>query len=176
MPPRNARTRKPTPVAPARTRAAYLQLSDRDRDIHERAIEGLHLVRHEGLSVTAAAKRTGMTPATFAKRTGAIYADARGRLRARRSDRLYTQMRFLAPDGPFLIGVSSSRQRSQVGAYWSAVERFRETGKTDRLRPLRGVTIRADGRSYRFVTEPKTLKRIARAGRLGFLELYSTAA
>ena len=75
------------------------------------------------------------------------------------------------------IGVRDSRQASLLGKYWTAVDRYLNTGDRSVRREFRGkYIIDADGRRVRLVTNLRELDRLGSAGVLSFESLYGRAA
>ena len=75
------------------------------------------------------------------------------------------------------IGGRDSRQSSQLGQYWTAVERYRDTGDGSALREFRGQHIvDASGKRVRLLTNVHELDRLGSAGVLSFESLYARAA
>jgi len=75
------------------------------------------------------------------------------------------------------IGVRDSRQASLLGKYWTAVERYRDTGEASALREFRGKKITDDaGKRVRLLTNRGALDHLGSAGVLSFESLYAKAA
>lgn len=176
MPRRSQGVRRRRAFTPVRSQAAYERLSDTEKDFHERAVEGVRLMRG-GLSFTRTARELRMAPRTLRRYLGSVLRPgARGRLSAARSDRLFTYLRFPTPQGLTWLGVSSSADRSLIGKYWDAINRDLGPGRENRLRDFRGRRIMVGGVEYPFITDISLLKRLGRAGELSFPELYRSAA
>ncbi len=139
----------------------------------QRAFDALRRMREEGQSLTRAARETQTTPRTMRKYVGpALSKDPTGRYSARRKDRLKRSLRFLTPQGVIALDVQGSRVASQIARYWAAVDRYLRTGLTDEVSEFRAKTIRVGKLSYPFVTDPRTLGRLANAGQVSFEDLY----
>ena len=78
------------------------------------------------------------------------------------------------PKGLIEIAVRDSRQRSQLGKYWNAVQRYLATGDAAGLRQFRSMRI-ADttGKRVPLVTDVDELDRLGSAGVLSFESLYA---
>ena len=134
-------------------------------------------MRRDGLSLSRAAHDAGTTPNVVRKYAGeAIVRDKRGRESATRSDKLLRQMQFLTADGVIALDVKDSRTASRVGAYWSAVRRYIETGDAQLLRQFRGRNVRMAKREYPFLTDLDVIDEFARRGELSFESIYAVAA
>jgi hypothetical protein len=85
-------------------------------------------------------------------------------------------MRFLTPNGEIVLGVTNSRTASRIAHYSNAVRRYLTTGDTHGLRAFRRTGIRAQKVYHPFVTDPRTLDRLANANEVSFEDLYARAA
>jgi hypothetical protein len=75
------------------------------------------------------------------------------------------------------IGIRDFHQASLLGKYWTAVERYRDTGDASALREFRGKYILdANGKRFRLLTDLRALDRLGSAGVLSFESLYAKAA
>jgi hypothetical protein len=75
------------------------------------------------------------------------------------------------------IGTRDSRQASQLGRYWTAVERYRDIGDASALRELKvKYIIDANGKRVRLLTNLVELDRLGTAGVLKFESLYAKVA
>jgi len=73
--------------------------------------------------------------------------------------------------------VRDSRQASRLGKYWTAVERYRDTGDASALREFRGkYIVDTNGKRERLLTDLRALDRLGSAGVLSFETLYAKAA
>jgi len=100
-----------------------------------------------------------------------------GRWTARSHDRLLRVLLIPTRKGLREIGVRDSRQASLLGQYWTAVERYRDTGDASALREFRGkYIIDATGKRVRLLTDRRALDRLGSAGVLSFETLYARAA
>jgi len=144
-----------------------------DPRARERAIDALALMR-KGRSLRAAAKEAHTTPATVQRYLPrAIDRTASGRLVARAVDGYEREMFMLTERGKIRITVRGSRAASRIAEHASAVDYFLKTGKTNRLRPFRGQSLRAGKTTYPFITNPNTLRRLGYAGELSYESLYA---
>jgi hypothetical protein len=100
-----------------------------------------------------------------------------GRWVAKSNDRLLRVLVIPTRKGLREIGVDDFRQASLIGRYWTAVERYRDTGDASALREFRGkYVIDANGRRFRLLTDLQALDRLGSAGVLSFESLYARAA
>lgn len=100
-----------------------------------------------------------------------------GRWAARTSDRLLRVLVIPTRKGLSEIGVRDSRQASLLGKYWTAVERYRDTGDASALREFRGkYMVDATGKRVRLLTNRHTLDHLGSAGVLSFETLYAKAS
>jgi len=90
-----------------------------------------------------------------------------------RNRRLTRHIRFLTKDGIAGIRVRGSKAASDTARHWAAVKHYLLTGETEALAEFHGRSIRADGVTYPFITDPATLERIHAAGETSFERLYT---
>jgi hypothetical protein len=139
----------------------------------ERALDALSHMRR-GFSLRKAAREAHTTPETIRRYVPrAIYRDASGFFAARATDGYERTLYMLTAQGKVAVKVRGSRTASRIAEYWVAVDHFLKTGKTDRLRPFRGQSIRAGKVAYPFLTDPNTLRRLGYAGEVAFEDLYA---
>ena len=100
-----------------------------------------------------------------------------GRWTAKPKDRLLRVVVIPTRKGLREIGVRDSRQASLIGRYWTAVDRYRDTGDASALREFRGkYIVDVTGKQFRLLTDPRVLDRLGSAGVLSFESLYAKAA
>jgi len=143
----------------------------------QRAFDALRRMREEDKSLTQAAWEAQTTPRTVRKYVApALRKTPAGRYAPTRSDRLQRPLRFLTPDGVVSLNVRGSRAASEIARYGAAVDRYLRTGLTDALGEYRGKTLRVGRATYPFVTDARTLDRLANAGQVSFEDLYVLTA
>ena len=148
-------------------------LSTAQADARERALDVLHYMRHDGLSLRTAARAAGTTPRTVLKYAGAaVRRTASGRYQATKGDRLARTLHFLTPKGTVAVTVRGSRVASRIAQYSAAVDRFLTTGDWEALRPFAGKSLRVGRHTYPFITDRRVLARLGHAGELSFEDLY----
>jgi len=170
---------KPRAARAIRSRRDLDRLSQAEREKWSDAIEVLNLMRRDGLSRAKAIKQytadnpgSRITEHSLSKYAGdALYKHKRTRQwTARKSDNLLRLIDFPTRKGVETLEVRDSRVASQIGAYWNAVKVYLGTGDKGGLRKFRGKTITVGETTYRFITGPKALERLAE---FGFLEMDS---
>jgi hypothetical protein len=165
-------------LKPPRTTEQYAALSEKFQSAVRRATEALSKMRKDGLSLRAASRESGISPASVTRWAGSALKKApNGRYVARPGDQLLRVMKIPTPAGQREIGVRGSRQASMIGQYWAALHKYLNTGDTTGLKKFTGKSIKADtGESTLFLTDAKELKRLGYAGVLSFESLYARAA
>ena len=78
----------------------------------------------------------------------------------------------LTPRGTIAVTTGDSRTSSRVGEYMNAVRVYVTIGDTSALAPFEKKSFRAEGVTYVFITDPRTLGRLADAGELPSEGLY----
>jgi len=100
-----------------------------------------------------------------------------GRWAAKSHDHLLRVLVIPTRKGLREIGVRDSRQATVVGKFWTAVERYRDTGDASGLREFLGkYIVDANGKRVRLLTNLRELDRLGSAGVLSFETLYARAA
>ena len=100
-----------------------------------------------------------------------------GRWVAKSEDRLLRVLLIPGRKGLGEIGVRDSRQASLLGKYWTAIERYRDTGDASALREFRGKhIIDATGKRVRLLADRGELDRLGSAGLLSFETIYARTA
>jgi hypothetical protein len=95
-----------------------------------------------------------------------------GRYVAKPFDRLAREVNVLTPHGEEWATVRDSRTASRIGEHRARVREWRRTRNRDVLTPFDGLSFRAGGRTYRFVTDPEMLNRLDDADLLALETLY----
>jgi hypothetical protein len=141
-----------------------------EREARRAALEALALMRREGLSLRAAARDAGTTPAAVLRHAGAALEREQGRYRAKRGDRLLRVMTVLARDGLMHeVELRSSRQASLVGEHWAAIQHYLRTGDDSRLQALEGETVAG----ITLETDPDQIDIWERLGELELEDIYA---
>jgi hypothetical protein len=132
-------------------------------------------MRSEGLSLRRAAAEKGISPATVLRNAkGALRKNARGRYRARASDRIPRLLVVPSSQGLAEIATRDSRSATIVGEYWNAVNHYLETGDDTDLSRFRGVTVTAaQGNAVPLLTDTAELERLGSVGILSFQSIYA---
>lgn len=143
-------------------------------DARRRSLDAVSMKRRNpALSMTKAAKLCGTTLKTIRKYGAPALETRSGRVDVKASDRLQRRMRLLTPQGEVAVTTRSSRTASRLSEYYNAVRKFYATGDTDALKPFRNKAVRSDGQRHEFVTDPRVLNRLGRAGAVSFSDIYA---
>jgi hypothetical protein len=169
-----ARSKRRRPVRPLRTRARRRELGQRSQQARAHALDALNLMRSRHYSLARAAKEAATTPRTALRYVAsALRREASGRYRARPSDRLLRRLHFLTPEGPIVLDVRGSSKASLIARYSSAVDRYLKTGRAEALAEFQGKTVMVGKIRHPFLTDLRTLERLAHAGEVSFEDLYA---
>lgn len=145
--------------------------SGRAARAERRAVEALRLMR-EGKSLTAAARTAKTDPRTLKKYGAEAIRQEDLFYAPTPTDRLRRRMRVLTPKGLKIVDVWSSKTASRVAQHMAAFHHYLKTNDSSRLAPFRGVRFRVRGEVLTFVTDLRTLERLAHAGEVSFEDLY----
>ena len=88
-------------------------------------------------------------------------------------DRIPRTIRFFTSTGRVQLTVRDSRTVSRIARYMAAVKHFLLTGDRRGLWPFRGKAIRVGKIAYPFLTDSKTLERLAHMGEVSFEDFYA---
>jgi hypothetical protein len=159
-----------------RTVSGYLKLRPSARMARDRALDALSRMRRQRLSLSSAARAAGTTPANVLRHAGAAIRKSSHRTYiASSSDMLFRRMRMITNDGTQVVDVKNSRDASLIAQHFDAVGHFLDTGDDSRLKPFRGRSVKAGGKSYKFLTDLDDLERLGRAGEFSFESIYEHA-
>jgi hypothetical protein len=158
----------PSPIR-VRGRKDYARLSPSEQEARHRAFEAVTEMRANRLSLRAAAKFVGTTPATVRRYADEALIKEDGRYYATVSDRAYQRMSVLSSEGLVDIDTRGSRVRSLVGRHWNAVQRFGVTGDVAYLEAFEGK--RAGG--VALATDPSLIEEYLRQGKIDIDEIYA---
>ena len=132
------------------------------------------MMRAKRLSLAEASRQAGTTPRTVQRHVGkALKRGDDGRYAATKYDRIPRTLRFVTTGGVTELTVRDSRTASQIARYMAAVHKYLTTGDRRALWPFRGKAIRSGKVAYPFITDSKTLERLAFAGEVSFEDLYA---
>jgi hypothetical protein len=169
-------SQKRSPKPRARAIGIYLDPTTAFQpDRQRRILDAIALKRRQpNISMTEAARRSGTTLKTIRRWAGTALETRDGRLTVRATDRIARDLRFLTEKGQIVVRVTNSRDATRVARYNNAVRRFLLHGDVGELRRFHGKTLRVRGAQHAFVTDPRILNRLARAGEVHFLDIYAT--
>jgi hypothetical protein len=143
-------------------------------DARRRTLDAISVKRRNpAISMTKAAKLSGTTLKTIRKYGATALETRSGRVDVTPSDRLERRMRLLTRQGEVSVTTRSSRAASRLSEYNNAVRKFYATEDTSALAPFRNKGIRSGGQRYEFVTDPRVLNRLGRAGAVSFIDIYA---
>lgn len=156
----------------------FFAMSERAQDTWTRATHVVAKMRSEKASLPEAAREYGINPRIVARLVrSALKKSANGRYAARAKDSLLRVLVIPTTDGLREIGLRDSREASQLGEYWAAVQKYLETGNESAIRKIRRKTINdASGQRFRILKDVSELERLGSAGVLSFESLYAKAA
>ncbi len=148
--------------------------TEREAQARERALATLALMRREKLALKAAAKAEHTSPRTVRRYVGSTLRQKGPgeRYRPTTHDRIPRALHIVTPKRTLPITVRDSRTASRIGEYMNAVRLYVSSDDSSALARFRGKSFQAGGKTYRFVTDPAKLDRLADAGDLAIEGLY----
>lgn len=138
----------------------------KERLAQRKAFDALALMRREGLTRNAAAKRVGTDPGTILRYVGTALErnGARGRYVAKPYDRIPRTIQHYVPGGSAWVTVTSSRTASMIADYRNALRRYGGEPDESILNPFRNKKFRAGGKTYEFITDATEIQRLLQSG------------
>src|SRR5438128_10882454 len=110
---------------PPRTIEEYTTRGRRFQEVWNRITQVISRMRGNKISLQKASRELGVDPRTVVRRGGtALRKSSSGRYEIKKSDRFLRVLVFPTHDGTDEIAVRGSRQASQLGQYWSAVQKY----------------------------------------------------
>jgi hypothetical protein len=166
--------RKRKRVAP-RTARQYFARSRKFQETWDSVAHVISKMRTERVSLRKASKEFGIDPERVLRfGRSALRKRRNGKYVARKTDRLLRIMSVLTAEGRREIAVRDSRQASLLGSYWTAVQRYLQTGDDSALRKFKGKKITdASRKRHLLITDLSQLNTLGSAGVLSFESLYA---
>jgi len=127
-------------------------------------------MRRDCLSISAASRDAGTTPATIKKYLpAALRRSKTGRWVATKSDRYTRFLSLPGPQGPVTVRARGSKQAEFASAYLASLARWAKTEKSYELAPFHDKRID----DFELVTDSVTLQALRDAGLLQLDSLYA---
>jgi len=160
------------------TAEQYFAMSKRSQDEWNTVVQVISKMGSGRVSLQEASRELGVDPRKVVRlgRT-ALRKRANGRYAAKTTNRLLRVLVLPTNDGLREITVRDSKQASQIGKYWAAVQKYLQTGDISALKKIRRKWITdADGKRTLLLKDTGELDRLGSAGVLCFESLYAKAA
>jgi hypothetical protein len=143
-------------------------------ETYRRVLDALKVKReHPKYSLRRAAREAATSVSTIRRYASNVLTKSAGRYTVKTSDRLRRDLAFYDSRGQFTLTTHSSRQASTIAKYHNAVRAYLIYGDDSALSEFEGQSITVHGKPYPFLTDRRSLNRLARAGELHFLDIYS---
>lgn len=157
------------------TARQYYSRSSKFQETWDLVAHTISKMRSERVSLPKASKEMGIDPKVVLRLgRSALKKQRNGRYTAKKSDRLLRVLSGLTAQGRQEIVLRDSRQASLLGKYWSAVQRYLQTGDDSAFREFRGKKIiDASRKRHVLVTDLTQLNALGSAGVLSFESLYA---
>ncbi len=171
MSPKKHKSSRKKPKKNNRSRQGFqAPSSDRTFETQKRSFDAVARMRHDDLTLAAAARAAGTTPATVRKHLPAALRKSRtGRWVATKSDRYVRLLSLPGPHGPVVVRARGSEEARFASAYLASLARWSRTEKAQELGPFHGKQIGG----YQLITAPRTLRALRDAGLLQLDSLYA---
>jgi len=146
----------------------------RYRDPYRSVLDALAYARRNDAPIDRAAPLTGTTMSEVRRLAGRALVYEDRHWWARLDDDLPRRMRFLTERGYIAITTHDSRDASLIGEYNNAIRDYLQPPHpVEGLIKFEHAYIVSGGRRYEFVTDTRTINRLARAGVIYFMDLYA---
>lgn len=178
---RHTRTRRASAqhVAP-RTAKQFFAKSKEAQSEWNDVTHVISQMRANRVSLTQAAIEVSIDPRAVARLgKSALRKRKNGQYVAKRTDTLLRILTIPTSDGLREVVTRDSRQAAQLGKYWSAVQKYLQTGNASQLEKFarRRKTIRdASGKKIRLILDIAVLDELGSAGALSFESFYAQTA
>jgi hypothetical protein len=155
----------------------FFAMSELHQDLWKNIAQAVTEVR-AGASLRQASRKFDLDPRKVSRLARPALRKLRnGRWAAKTDDRLLRVLVIPTRKGLYEVGMRDSRQATRLAKYWTAVDRYRDTGDASALQEFRGKhIIDARGKRVRLLTNLGKLDRLGSAGVLSFESLYARAA
>jgi hypothetical protein len=145
-------------------------MSDRAYEAKQRAFHAVARMRHDHLSIEAASRDEGTTPATIKKYLpSALRRSKSGHWIATKSDRYVRLLSLPGAHGPAIVRAHGSKEAQFASAYLASLSRWTRTGKPYELASFHGKKVGG----FELITASRTLEALAEAGLLQIDSLYA---
>jgi hypothetical protein len=170
-------TRKTSPQTP-KTERQYFSKSEQFQETWDAVGHVISKMRANKVSLRTAAKEFDVDPEVVIRLgKSALRKRSNGRYVPKKSDSLLRVLSVLTPDGTKQVAIRDSRQASLLGSYWSAVQRYIQTGDPSALQKFQKAKITdASRKRFPLITDIDELNRLGSAGVLSFESLYGRSA
>ncbi len=149
--------------------------NQREREAKLRALEAIRRVRSgDSATISRAAKEAGTSLPTIKRYVGSALKQKcpGGKCQVSKSDQITREMVAITPEGQIAIKAPGSRAASTIGRHDNAVKHYLATGFTSQLEPFKNKGIKVGKKIYVFATNPDTLDKLSREGKLEIEDIY----
>jgi hypothetical protein len=144
--------------------------SDRAFEAKKRGFDAVARMRRDGLSLAAASREAGTTPATIRKYLPATLRRSKtGRWGATKSDRYIRLLSLPGAHGPVTVRAHGSEEARFASAYLASLTRWARTERASELAAFHGKRIG----NFDLITAARTLRPLRDAGLLQLDSLYA---
>jgi predicted ArsR family transcriptional regulator len=145
------------------SRASWDLLTPEEKEIREKSLRVLSLMRRKGISLSEASGIVGVSPMSVVQHTGAL-VKSDNRWIARPNDSIERVMLINEAGRSKYIKINDSELASLIGRYHAAVRKFLEKGDSSVLEPFaRKEIMDSSGEVHKLDTDPTNLYEIHEA-------------
>jgi hypothetical protein len=134
-------------------------------------------MRADRVSLREASREFGLDPRIVIRLgKSALRKRKNGQYAAKPADNLLRVLAMPTANGVHEVAIRGSKQATQVGKYWAAVQKYLQTGNTSALAKFRRTHIRdASGKKIPLILDTGVIDQLGSAGVLSFESLYAKA-
>lgn len=144
--------------------------SDKEFETRKRALHALARMRQDNLSLIAASREEGTTPATVKRHfRSALRRTKSGKWVATKNDRYVRVLRLPDVHGPTTVKAKGYGEAQLASAYLASLTRWARTEKLYELAPFHGKKVGG----FELITSARTLRALRDAGLLQIDSLYA---
>jgi len=173
-----SRARQRLKIAAPRTAKEFLAKPKSFQDTWSAVTHVISKMRADRMSLRQASREFDLDPRLVARLgKSALRKRRNGQYLARRSDKLLRILAVPTPDGVREVATRDSKEATQLGKYWAAVQKYLQTGNESGLKKFRRKRITdASGKKIPLVLDTAVLDQLGSAGVLSFESLYAKTA
>lgn len=142
-----------------------------------RVTQAISKMRAHRVSLREASREFGLDPRVVSRLgKSALRKRSNGQYVAKPADNFLRLLAIPTPNGVREVAIRGSKQATQLGKYWAAVQKYLQTGNASALARFHRTRIAdASGKNIPLILDTTVLDQLGSAGVLSFESLYAKA-